>query len=197
ISSRVSFPSLFVSNAIIRATMASALGRPPPGPPGGALFGACAAQTEASRPKPAASVQKGAMERIGFSLCAPLFDERLRALRSTAAAALVAGGSVLGSHSQDDVEASGKLADFRLRDRLEVDQDEFPVERIANLVQDHVRPVLWEAVDEDLRGQQISAAFVDFDVDVRRAAGIRNRLGSPEIILALAAGLEPAVPPER
>src|SRR5204863_2205849 len=92
----------------------------------------------------------------------------------------------------DDVEAGRQLADLRLLHRREIDQDQLALERVAELAEDAVALVLGVAVDEDLRGEQLAAALLDLDVDVRRAAGVRHRLDGPEVVLAAGAGQEAA-----
>jgi hypothetical protein len=102
----------------------------------------------------------------------------------------------IGCEADDDVEASGQFADLRPLQGLEIDEDEFPLERIAGFAQDAVPLVLGVAVDEDLRGKQFSAALLDLDVNVRRSPGIGDGLDRPEAVLALGAGGEGAEPLE-
>src|SRR5207245_1168627 len=71
-----------------------------------------------------------------------------------------------------------------------IDQDEFPVDRIADAAEDAVGAILRMTVDEDLRGEQLLAALLDLDVDVRRATGIRHRFDGAEAILAIRPGGE-------
>ncbi len=56
--------------------------------------------------------------------------------------------------------------------------------------------ILRMAVDEYLRGEQLSLAFVDADMDMRRAARIRHRFDGAEPVLAVRRGRERAVPLE-
>src|SRR5205823_1993041 len=73
---------------------------------------------------------------------------------------------VVRRDADDNVEAGRQLADLRVLDRLEIDQHQLPVERVAQLAQHPVRAVLLVAVDEQLRGQQLALALLDADVDV-------------------------------
>src|SRR5262245_52581616 len=90
----------------------------------------------------------------------------------------------------------GQLADLRLLDRLEIDENELPVERVANAAEYHVRGVLRMAVDEDLGGEQFTPALLDLDVDVGGAAGVRDWLEGAEVVLALPASSAAAEPLE-
>ena len=67
------------------------------------------------------------------------------------------------------------------------------VERVADAAEDAVAVVARVAGDEDLGGQQLPAALLDLEVDVRRGpAGVRDRLDRAEAVLAGRAGREPA-----
>src|SRR5262249_22296477 len=96
------------------------------------------------------------------------------------------------SHADHDVEAGRQLADLRVLDRLEIDLDQLPLERVADAAQHTVVRVLLVAGDEDLGREQLAVALLDLHMDVRGAAGIRHRLDGPEAILALGPGREPA-----
>src|SRR5262249_39070587 len=99
------------------------------------------------------------------------------------------GFRVLGwGGSKDDLEVSRELADPRLGNRLEVDQQQLAVDRVADAGEHAVSPALRVAVDEDLCGEQLAAPLLDFHVDVRRATGVGYRLDGAEVILALGAG---------
>src|SRR5262249_37658363 len=82
---------------------------------------------------------------------------------------------------------------LRLLDRGEIDEDQLAIDRLTDAAEDAVGAVLFEAADEDLRGDQLAAALLDADVDVRRAAGVRHRLDGAEVVLAGRAGGEPTV----
>ena len=57
---------------------------------------------------------------------------------------------------------------------------------------DAVPRVARVALDVALGGEQLLPALLDLEVDVRRAAGVRDRLDGAEVVLAGRAGQEPA-----
>lgn len=95
--------------------------------------------------------------------------------------------SVRGSAAYDNFKLGRQFADLGILERLEIDKDEFPVERIADAAQHHVAFVLCVAADEDLGGEQFSVALLHLDVNVRCAPGVRDRLDGPEAVLAFRA----------
>src|SRR5262249_19343339 len=97
-----------------------------------------------------------------------------------------------GSDADYDVEAGRQLAALGLLDRLEIDKDEFAVDRVAEAAEHAVGLVLRMAVDEQLRGEQLFAALPDLEVNVRSSARIRDRLDGAEVVFASQAGGEPA-----
>src|SRR5262249_27651240 len=99
---------------------------------------------------------------------------------------------LLGRQADHDVHAGRQLANLRFLDRLEIDQDQLPLQRVAQAAELPVPPVLRMAVDEELGGEQFPAALLDLDVDVRGSAGIRHQLDGTEAMLALGAGGEAA-----
>src|SRR5437667_9738668 len=101
-----------------------------------------------------------------------------------------------GGDTEDDIEAGRQFADLGRRDRLEINQQQLPVQRIADAAENAVRAVLRMAVDEDLGGEQFLAPLQDFDMDMRGTARVRDRFDGPEGVLALAAGATAAEPLE-
>src|SRR5262249_14764147 len=83
---------------------------------------------------------------------------------------------VPGRAADHDVEGRRQLADLRLFDRLEIDQDQLPRQRVAQATKHPVPPVLGMAVDEELGRQQFAVALLDLDVNVWRAPAVRDRL---------------------
>ena len=58
-------------------------------------------------------------------------------------------GPVRRGEADHDVKVGRQLADLRLLDRLEIDQDQLAVERVADFAQHAVALILLVAVDED------------------------------------------------
>src|SRR5262245_6104349 len=78
----------------------------------------------------------------------------------------------LGGDSQHDVELSLQLTDFRVLHLGEVDRHRVALFAIADGLVDEVLLVVGLALDVALRDQQLLAAALDLDVDVRsRPAG--------------------------
>src|SRR5262245_35178906 len=85
------------------------------------------------------------------------------------------------------------FAELRPLDRLEIDQNQFPVERVAEAPEDSVSPVPRVSVNEDLASEQFLAALLHLDVDVRgRTSRVRHGLDGAEVILARRAGQKAA-----
>src|SRR5207245_6856662 len=101
-------------------------------------------------------------------------------------------GRVRRGVANDDVEVGRQLADAGAADRLEVNENEFPLERVADATENAVRLVLRMAVDEQLGREQFLAALLDLVVYVGRAAGIRNRLDRAEVVFASRVSIEAA-----
>src|SRR5207237_5519114 len=90
---------------------------------------------------------------------------------------------VSGRKSEHDIKVGRQFAHLRAGDRFELDQDKFPLQRIADAAENAVCLVLRMAVDEQLGGEQFPTALLDLEVDVRRAPGVRNGLDGAAIVL--------------
>src|SRR5262249_29983485 len=117
-------------------------------------------------------------------------------VRSTARRRPPFEGTLVGGAAEDDQEVGGPFANLRLRDRLEVHHQQLPVDGVA-AAGDAVPLVARVAVDEKLGGEQLPAALLDLDVDVRRRpARVRHRLDGAEVVRPVGPGGEPAEPLE-
>src|SRR5206468_3347904 len=98
--------------------------------------------------------------------------------------------------AEDDVEVRRHLADPRLLDGGEGDEDRLARLGVADAAEDAVALVAGLALDVALRRQQLLAAALDLEVDVRRPPGVGDRLDRAEVVLALGPRQEAAEPLE-
>src|SRR5579859_7459111 len=99
--------------------------------------------------------------------------------------------SALRREAEDDVEPGRQFADPRVLHRGEVHQ--YGVARLGvDGPEDAVLVVLRLALDVALRRQQLLAVALDLEMDVRRPAGIRDRLDRAEVVFAVGSGQEAA-----
>ena len=95
--------------------------------------------------------------------------------------------------AQDDVEVSGELADFGILERLEISEDQFAVDQVANAVVNAVGSIARMSAHEQLCREQFVIALQHLHMNVRsRPTGIRHRLDCAEAELARLAGREVA-----
>src|ERR1051326_7177180 len=100
--------------------------------------------------------------------------------------------SLLRCHAEDNIKIGRQLADLRLLDRVEVDRDGSSCLGVLDCLVDAILLVARIALDVALGREQLLAALLDLVVDVRRAAGVGDRLDRAEVIFTLAAREEPA-----
>src|SRR5262249_9640239 len=94
--------------------------------------------------------------------------------------------------AQNDVELGRQLADLGILHLGELDGDRLARLGIADAAVDAVLVVARLALDVALRREQLLALALDLEVDVRRAAGVGDRLEGAEVVLAAGAGQEAA-----
>src|SRR5262245_27141289 len=97
-----------------------------------------------------------------------------------------------GRYTQDDIELRRQLAEARILDRREIDRDQVTQLFVANAPPDAVAFVPRVPLDVALRRQGIFAFELDFEMDVRRAAGVGHRLDRAEQVLARRASYKSA-----
>src|SRR6516164_9398251 len=98
---------------------------------------------------------------------------------------LAAGVAFRRRDAEDDVEVSAVLNGVRIGHPPEADGDQLAIEDAADAAVNAVARVAGMAGDEELGGQELAVAALDLEMNVRAAAGIRNRLDGAEAILAL------------
>src|SRR6476469_7928093 len=100
--------------------------------------------------------------------------------------------SSLRRRAKHNVEPRRQLADTGVLDRREIDRDRLAGLWVGDAAVDEVAIVGPRPLDVALRRQQLLAPFADLEVDMRRAAGIGDRLDRAEIVFAARAGQETA-----
>src|SRR5262249_54543620 len=84
--------------------------------------------------------------------------------------------------AKHDVEFCRHFANSRILHLLKIDGDRSAGLFLADAEIDAVAVVSVVALDVALRSQQFLAAFLDFEMNVRRAARVRHRFDRAEII---------------
>lgn len=102
-------------------------------------------------------------------------------------------GRILWRDAENDVERHGKLSNARILNRLEFCQQQLPGFLVSRTSVNPIALVLFVALDQHLRGVDALAILADREVNVRRAAGVGNRLDGSEIIDPAGIGEEPPV----
>ena len=131
------------------------------GPPSRDSSGGWANATEAASPTPSVNsktLQTIRMER-SFKWSTVNFDGRRKKSRPRCAGSAAVARRFLRRAAKHDVHPGRQLAGSRFFQRLEIDEDEFFLQRPADVLKDPVGPILRIAVNEELSREQLAASL--------------------------------------